>query len=376
MVKDTGDFVLLQTVDMAYRLFEAQRQALLEKENLRATLDSVSDAVVVTDKSGSIVSCNRGISDRFGYSNRELVGRSVGTLCPSDRLAQQRELFERALRCGEVKSVETQRLRRDGTRVPVEVSVTARRDVDGSPIGCVEVLRDLSARREIESRLLEQRQRVQSLARHLQNAREQQSAYIAREVHDELGQALSSLEMHITILEGDLGSNGTGADTLREIRRIVQLTTEKTRQIVRDLRPDALERDGIVDGLRWLVEDHRRSFRTKVLMENGGLSADDLALDPTQSLAIYRIVQEALTNATRHAHASSLVVRLSKVGPDVEVAVEDDGCGFDVKSIGRDGTFGLTGMEERALSAGGRLDIRSTPGKGTVVRVRMKGANG
>lgn len=372
VVKDTGDFVLLQTIEMAYRLFDSQRRARTEKENLRVTLESVSEAVITTSGDTTILSCNSGVTTHFGYKQEELLGKRISHICPHERLEEEQRLVQRARKTGSARLAQTERRSREGTRVPVEVSFTLRRDADGDGIGFVVVLRDLTPRLEVERRLRNQREAMQSLVGHLQDEREQQSSYIAREVHDELGQALSSLEMHLTILEEDMRKcpypRKEALETVGQIRTIIQRTTDRTRQIVRNLRPDFLEREGIAEALRDLVDQAALPAGTDVEFE---CSIPSIGPDRDLSLVLYRIVQEALTNAAKHAHASKIEVRIHGDAQAININVVDDGVGFELDAYPAGRCFGLLGMEERARSVGGTFEVETRPNEGTMVTARI-----
>lgn len=365
--KNTSELVLIQAIEMAYRLHDAHRQTRREKENLRATLESVSDAILVTDRTGRIVSCNAGVSTHFDYDVENLIGRWCASIAPAKHRKVHWEAFERALERGSW-TIETVCARSDGTVVPVEASFRARADVDGRAMGCVEVVRDLTARREYERRLEDQREELQRLARHLQRAREDQTAFIAREIHDELGQSLSSMEMHLTILETTLA--GTKAHeairTLSELRKILNRTLDTTRRLVDELRPMVLDQSGLVEALTVFVRGYSDYETPSVELRT---EIDSAHVDREESLAVYRIVQEAVTNAMKHANASRIVVRVTEADGVVRVIVSDDGVGFDLAAVPP--SHGILGMRERALSCGCELSIDSRPGRGTEVSIRL-----
>lgn len=369
--KHTSERVLIQAIEMAYRLHDAHRQMRREKENLRATLESVSDAILVSDRAGRIVSCNAGVRTHFGYDVEELIGRWCVSIASAEQRKLHWEAFERALENGSW-TIESVCARRDGTLVPVEASFRARADVDGRAMGCVEVVRDLSARREYEHRLEDQREELQRLARHLQRAREDQTAFIAREVHDELGQSLSSMEMHLTILEESLANTESKevSGTLAELRRILDRTLEKTRQVVSDLRPTVLAQSGLMEGLATLIRGYADYDSPAVELRS---AVESVELDREESLAVYRIVQEAVTNAVRHARASHVIVSVTEADGDLRVTVSDDGLGFDLASTPP--SHGILGMRERAMSCGCNLRIDSRPEHGTEVSVQLARSN-
>ena len=368
--KNTSDHVLLQTIEMAYRLHYAHRQTRREKENLRATLDSVSDAVLVTDRMGRVVSCNSGVHSQFGYDVDDFIGQWCVSLAPTNQRRVHWQAFEQALEEGS-STLEGFCMHRDRRMIPVEASFQVRVDVDGRPMGCVEVVRNLTPRREYEAKLTEQREELGRLARHLQRVREEQTAFIAREVHDELGQSLSSMEMHLTVLEEALRVDNTEAARREadEVREILARTVEASRNLVEELRPTVLDQSGLTEALRALVSGYNDRPNQTVTFDADPRAAVRPRADSEESLAVYRIVQEALTNAVRHSGATKIAVRIEADDGELDVSVSDNGVGFDSEGTSR--SHGILGMRERALSCGCLLELSSAPGEGTTVRVRV-----
>ena len=184
-------------------------------------------------------------------------------------------------------------------------------------------------------------------------AQEDERRRIARELHDEVGQALTAAMLRLDRAEAEEAKEG-----LRE-------ALEEVREIASRLRPEALDDLGLGNALRALVASVARDARLDVMPE---IAADVPTLTPEQELVVYRVAQEALTNALRHADAGALRFSLRADGDEVVLVVEDDGRGFDPRRVPN--ASGIRGMRERALLVRGRLDLDSAPGRGTVVRLR------
>jgi two-component system, NarL family, sensor histidine kinase UhpB len=184
-------------------------------------------------------------------------------------------------------------------------------------------------------------------------AQEGERRRIARELHDEVGQALTAAMLRLD------------RDDVANAKEGLRAALEEVREIARRLRPEALDDLGVRNALRALVASVARDARLDVTPEiDPGLPP----LTPEQELVVYRVAQEALTNALRHAEASALRFTLDTDGDEVVLVIEDDGRGFDPRRVA--GASGVRGMRERALLVRGRLDIDSTPGGGTTVRLR------
>jgi two-component system sensor histidine kinase UhpB len=196
-------------------------------------------------------------------------------------------------------------------------------------------------------------------------AQERERTRIARELHDEIGQALTAvlLQLERTSRRADAPLR----DEMDEAREGLRTSLEDVREIARRLRPEALDDLGLASALAALTNDLAR--RTGVRVERR-LAADLRALEPDEELVVYRVAQEALTNVARHSEAQQASVTLARTGAqEVTLTVRDDGCGFDAAAHAR-GT-GLRGMRERAVLIGASLDVESRPGHGTTVRLRL-----
>lgn len=212
------------------------------------------------------------------------------------------------------------------------------------------------------------RQRVRDVAAHALNAEEEERKRIARELHDETAQTLAALLIRLRLARG-VDDAAARAELLEEIRAEIGKALEGVRRFARGLRPPALDELGLVPA----VESHARSLAESVGVPIR-VEAEPLAgvLSPQAELALYRIVQEALSNAVRHAEPSRVVVRLARTGDVVAASVEDDGRGFSPSEAMGDGRgLGLSGMQERAAYVGGRVSIESRPGHGTRVRAEI-----
>ena len=228
----------------------------------------------------------------------------------------------------------------------------------GLPEGAREVTELAAAFDEMLDRL--ERERRESARRAL-TAQEQERRRLARELHDEVGQALTAVLLQLERAERD--ADGATRERLHEAREVTRATLEEVRAIARGLRPEALDDLGLASALRQLCTEAERSgvtVRRSI--------ASDLALEPEAEVVAYRVAQEAITNALRHSGAEALDVVLAGDETGVVLTVRDDGRGFAGEPS--DGT-GLLGMRERALLAGGRVDVLAAPGRGTDVTLRL-----
>ncbi|MCX7682594.1 MAG: PAS domain S-box protein [Anaerolineae bacterium] len=211
---------------------------------------------------------------------------------------------------------------------------------------------------------------LRALSRRLVEIQETERGYIARELHDETGQALSSLLLGLSMLEQEAGNPRAVRARIASLKATVNGMLEDLHRLATDLRPVALDFLGLIPALEQYVETFSEQHGIPVEFETVELDPED-RLPPEVETALYRIVQEALTNVIRHARATRVDVLLERRNDRVIVIVEDDGVGFDVEAAKLSGRLGLLGMQERAEMLGGWLTIESTAGVGTAVFVEI-----
>jgi signal transduction histidine kinase len=223
------------------------------------------------------------------------------------------------------------------------------------------------------ARLFEQvqagRERLQSLSRRMVEVQENERRHIARELHDQAGQALASLMVGLRLLEEETGRDESTRARVIDLKRTVDAVLDNLHRLAADLRPASLDHLGLVAALRQYAENFGRQHRLLVQFEAVGL--EETRLSPMVETAVYRVVQEALTNVIRHAQATRVGVLLERRGDRVIAIVEDNGLGFDPAAIEQTGRLGLLGIQERADMLGGSVVIESAPGSGTTLFVEV-----
>jgi signal transduction histidine kinase len=259
------------------------------------------------------------------------------------------------------------RLRRKDGKVLDILCSAAMIEIQGRRLLLFQAI-DITERKDAEKELHEHQEILRELSAHHELVREEERAHIAREIHDEMGQALTALKMDLSVLGLESGKTAPKtAKEIQELKRRVDDIIQLVRDVATALRPSALDL-GITSGIEWLVDEFqkRNGIRCEVKVEDGEI---DLAED--RSIVLFRILQESLTNISRHAAARSVEIHLRSSATHVRLDVKDDGRGFDVEAAGKKKTFGLLGIRERVIMLHGTLNISSVPGEGTQVSVSI-----
>ena len=245
-------------------------------------------------------------------------------------------------------------------------------------IGLAEVVSAQAAMAVQNAWLFEQvragHERLQSLSRRLVEVQESERRYIARELHDEASQSLTALKFGLRLLEQEVHQPESLLSRLAELKNLTDGVLEELHRLAMGLRPASLDYLGLVAALEQLVKDSDQRYGMMVRFRATGFS-DERRMPDYIETTVYRIVQEALTNAVRHAKARNLDVILEQREKKTVIIVEDNGIGFDMSQMGKSGHLGLVGMQERAQMIGATLNIESEPGCGTIIVVEVPHGN-
>ena len=333
---------------------------MLSADEYQAIFDASPDGLLVVDQGGVIRAANPRVEELFGWTSDELVGQSVDILVPetvgsahsAHRTRFVSDPHNRPMGVG----LDLRGRKKDGSTFPVEISLSPWSPHEGD-MRIICTVRDVSDYR-----------RLQNFSEGALRATEEERQRIARELHDDTAQRLATLILRIRRLAMEQDAE-VRAEMLEDVRDEVVDATEGVKRMARGLRPPEIEELG----LELAVTAHVRSLREgadfNVETELGNV---DAYLNDTAKLALYRIIQEALSNARRHGRTNEALVRLYLEGNKVVAEVVDGGEGFLAsKAVERGGGLGLVGMRERATMVGGMLTIDSVPGEGTCVRVAV-----
>ncbi len=359
--------------ELQARSEETEKQLIVSNRRLAGILSIAQDAIISIDSAQRIQMFNRGAEQIFGYTAGELLGRPLGLLLPgrfAKSHARHVEEFGKAPEIARMMGERREILgkRKDGSEFPAEASISKLVQPDGQVVYTV-ILRDITDRKETEHELRASHEELRRLAAHLESVRDEESKRIAREVHDELGQSLTVLKMRLTAMAADIRPTDHGLQSkLKELIETVSGTMDTVRHIATQLRPSLLDSLGLEAAIRWHLEEFQKATRIDTVLDLEKLEPEP---DPQLSIALFRMVQEALTNVARHSQATRVTVELKKIQapvPFLRLDISDNGNGFNLLKTGRK-SLGLIGMKERAFNLGGDVTIQSHPGRGTKVIV-------
>ena len=349
-------------------------EALKHSEELhRSILTASPDAIVVVDMDGRIRMVSPATLTLYGCKNSDqLLGHNMfDFLSPEDKdraISNSLLMFN-----GYMGSIEYSIIREDGSTFFAEVNGDIIWDLD-QPNGMVFIIRDISDRKKAETALKGSQVELKEFASHLQSVREEEKIQLAREIHDELGQILIAIKIDLGMMKQKVLKSIKTVDSENILTNfdslfgLVDNTLNTTRKIMTDLRPEVLFLIGFIEAVKLYVNNFRERNQVICLFESNVTKLD---LNSQQSVALYRIVQESLTNIAKHAKATRVDIFLDLQSDKLILKVNDNGVGFIISQKNKPNSYGLLGMKERVYLLEGDLLISSKPGEGTTIKVEI-----
>jgi PAS domain S-box-containing protein len=315
--------IAVQTGLIAGLLAERRRLRRAEEGRLQlaAIVESSSDAIIGTSLDGRILSWNLGAELMCGYTVAEVLGRDISVIVPPERMEDISEGLMK-LKTGEyIENFETEWLKRDGTRIDVSLSASPIKDMGGRVIAVATIARDITERKRSE-------QELHRLTARLLNLQDEERRRLALELHDVTAQNLFAINMNLSRLQRGRVETSEAKEILAESRRLGHQSLQEIRTLSYLLHPPMLDQAGLVDALKWYVSG---------FIKRSGINVEVLTIDeigrlpPEIEVALFRIVQESLTNIRRHSGSSSASIRLEKDKDQVILQIRDHGRGVPSK---------------------------------------------
>lgn len=321
--------------------------------------DAMNEGGVTLDSSGQILHGNPRFVAMMGRPLEELRGISLlSCVVVADQDCMRQILASKAPAACEVW------LDAAGQALPVRVSVTTT-DTGVQSFSCM-VITDLTTAKQAEAAIRDSEESLRAMYANLQTVTEAERKRVAREVHDELGQVLTALRMEVLMLQREVSEQPRPLSRIEEIRSLIEEMFKTVRSIAGNLRPATLDL-GLVPAIEWLAERFEERWKIDCALD---IDPRDIRASDSYATAVFRIIQESLTNVARHAHASSVSISLQQTQMGLQLEIRDNGCGF-VPDKAKGGGFGMVGIRERVLELGGVLNVRSAPDKGTGIYIEL-----
>jgi len=331
----------------------------------RMLVEAMSEGAATLSRNGALLYCNRRFAELVRRPHKKMIGIAVQSLVEKS----ERDRFEAFLAEGQKAVVKGEfNLRyRDGSRLPVHLSLSRFPGYKGHALGMV--ITDLSEQKRKQADEIKQAEVTRRLLlEHMLSAQEEERRRIARELHDEAGQLLTSLLVGLRTLEDSRNLADVKAQGLR-LRKITAQALDEVGRLARGLHPTVLDDHGLGVALRRYVAEYTKTHHIAVNLKLNEFDSRDLP--SAVQIGLYRIVQEALTNVARHSRAKSVSIKLVRSAATLEVAIVDDGCGFDAKAVAVSShRLGIQSMRERAAMLGGTVSFVSQH-RGTKILVRV-----
>jgi PAS domain S-box-containing protein len=322
-----------------------------------AIITSSDDAIISKNLEGVIRSWNAGAERLFGYTADEAIGKPISLIIPADRLNEEPTILERLRNGDHIDHFETVRRRKDGTLVNISLTISPVKDELGRVVGASKIARDITERKQAD-----EARKVAEVTAKLLQVQDDERRRIARELHDGVGQLLAAIGMNISqVLREKERLSDPVARCVAENMTLIDQASSEVRTVSYLLHPPMLDEMGLSSALAWLVEGFSQRSKVTVTLQ---VSPDLGRLPQEYELALFRVVQECLTNVHRHSGSLTAVVRLSRTAEEVRLEIKDSGKGIDQATItnlasGESVGVGMRGMQERIKLLRGRMIVDS-----------------
>jgi len=361
---------IINYVSSQHNITERKRaeDALREsEERYRAIFNQAADSIVLVDgETGDLVEFNEKTYENLGYTREEFKKLKIPDFEAIEFAEEVAKHIKKIIRKGS-DVFETKHRTKGGEMRNILVSSRAI-SIEGRDF-VQSIWSDITERKLAEEEIKNSQLQLRNLAAHLQSVREEERTLIAREMHDELGQALTAMKMDLSWLDKRLPEDQRSLlEKTKSMSKLADATLQTVKRISTELRPGLLDDLGLPAAIEWQAEEFQT--RTGIKCEIT-VDPEDIILDKDRSTAIFRIFQETLTNVARHAKATKVKVSLKEKASKIELKVRDNGKGITEKQVSDPKSFGLIGIKERAYYLDGKVVIKGLQDKGTALTIRI-----
>jgi len=334
-----------------------------EKEISEFIINNLPGVFLIRELNGQILRWNKQLEVISGYTGKEIKELAQFQFFEEKDRDFIRETIQRLTINGKSET-EVAIVTKYGESIPMYL-IGMLIELEGKT--CYLVMGfDMSEKKKTERELNHANEQLRHLSAHLQNVREEERKRIAREIHDELGQQLTSLKMDLSWALKKMNVEHPVSEKFADMGKLIDQTIITVRRIASELRPSILDDLGLSDALDWQSTEFEKRFGVKTCFI---CEVKELHVNSEVITNLFRIYQESLTNIARHANAKSVLASLQRIEDDLILQITDDGKGFDIQTAANKGSFGLMGIKERALMMGGRYDILSSQNNGTTITI-------
>ena len=348
------------------RLERMGKLLLHAKEEWEETFNTIDDAIIIHDQQFATIRANKAASSIMQLPFYKKMKDDYLKIFQGETRLKENELLFSALQKGEVFLTE---VFEPTLNKFFEVKAIPQRAEGGKMVDIIHVIRDITERKQTEEAIRKKQEQLRNLAAYLQKVGETERTNIAREIHDELGQTLTVLKMDLSLMRKKWPED---SETLHERTEAMLALIDKTIQTVKkistELRPGLLDDLGLSAAIEWQSDEFQKRTGIRCTVTT---DPPDITLDRERNTAIFRILQETLTNVARHAEATEVKIFLQQNIDQIELHVVDNGKGITQEQLSNPNSFGLLGIRERVTIFGGTITITGVPGKGTTVIVRI-----
>jgi PAS domain S-box-containing protein len=333
----------------------------------RSLIEATLDPLVTINIDGKILDVNRATQIATGLSRDKLIGTDFSSYFTDPEKA--RTGYKKVFSAGSVRNYSLEIKSISGKIIPVLYNASVYHDLNGNVLGILASARDVTELKNVEDKLRKSSKELRQLAQHLEEIRENEKTQIAHDLHDDLGQKLTALNMDISWISSRIGVQSQNVrNKIGEMVNLLNETIDSTRKISFGLRPSILDDLGLRAAIEWQLIDFNRSSD---ICYSSVFKPEEVIIDKKISLIVFRIVQEALTNVARHSHATNVALKLHLAKTNLKLSIKDNGIGIDENKVMNSRSFGLMGMKERLLTCNGELEIKTKAGQGTEISVSI-----